>query len=80
MNKVYLDTNKLNETEKYQLVLVLNKINNQIDWHTELFSMFKNFHYLDFYDHKGNDINWKLSDKPFNKEEITFDEFLSMVL
>jgi|GEM_PF-5340101 len=80
MNKVYLDTNKLNEDQKHQLVTVLNKINNQTDWHTELFSMFKNFHYLDFYDHQGNDINWKLTDKPLNKEEITFDEFLTMVL
>jgi len=80
MNKVYLDTNKLNETEKHQLATVLNKINSQIDWHAGLFSMFKNFHFLDFYDHKGKDINWKLSEKPFNKEEITFDEFLKMVL
>jgi len=80
MNKVYLNTNKLNEDQKQQLVVVLNKINNQTDWHTGLFSMFKDLHYLDFYDHKGNDINWKLTEKPFNKEEITFDEFLSMVL
>lgn len=80
MNKIYLDTNKLNETEKHQLATVLNKINSQIDWHTGLFSMFKNFHYLDFYDHKGEDINWKLTEKPFDKEEITFNEFLSMVL
>lgn len=80
MNKIYLDTNKLDDNQKHQLVLVLNKINNQIDWHTELFSMFKNFHYLDFYDHEGEDINWKLTKKPFDKEEITFDEFLSMVL
>lgn len=80
MNKVYLDISKLDEYQTQQLVSVLNKINNQIDWHAELFSMFKNFHYLDFYDHKGNDINWKLTEEPFNKEEITFDEFLSMVL
>ena len=80
MNKVYLDTNKLNEDQKHQLVLVLNKINSQTDWHIGLLSMFKNFHYLDFYDHKGNDINWKLTEKPFNKEEISFNDFLFMVL